>query len=164
MNEMTHTPTGWKRLTSRLGRRISAASTALLMVCIWGGLGVGHHGLRDPHHGGLVNAFSSVGQNLFGAAVFDAATVPPNPVLPQGAVQMDVALDTRIPTFLGVFQPIDPCHKFVQLEVQDGNVTIAVDFAHLPDGVAGHIVDKSLEEFPPSVDRCTAPTVDAMAR
>lgn len=31
-----------------------------------------------------MHAFSSVGQNLFGEAVFDAVTVPPNPIFPQG--------------------------------------------------------------------------------
>ncbi len=111
---------------------------------------------------GLVNAFSSVGQNLFGEAVFDAVTVPPNPVFPQGAVQVDVALDTQIPAALGVFSPVDPCRKFVQIEVLDGDVIIAVDGDVAPDGFETEIVFKSLEDFAPTVERCLAqpPVVD----
>ncbi len=51
----------------------------------------------------------------------------PNPVFPQGYVQMDVALDTQIPAVLGVFTPTEPCRKLVQLEVQNGVVTVAMD-------------------------------------
>lgn len=59
---------------------------------------------------GLVNAFSQVGQNLFGEAVFDAVVVPPNPITP-AAVQVDVALDSQIPATLGVFVPPNPCNR-----------------------------------------------------
>lgn len=112
---------------------------------------------------GLVNAFSSVGQNLFGEAVFSAVTVPPNPVLPQGAVQLDVALDAQIPVAMGVFvppnpiTPTDPCRKFVQLEVQDGSVVVAVDPDAAPAGFSGAVEFKSLAAFAPSLDRCAAP-------
>ena len=42
----------------------------------------------------LVNAFSSVGQNLFGEAAFETAFVPPNPTQPfQIVVDPDVAPD-----------------------------------------------------------------------
>jgi hypothetical protein len=76
---------------------------------------------------GLANAFSEVGQNLFGDAVFDAVVVPPNPVTP-ASVQIDVALDSQIPATLGVFvppnpvTPTDPCRKFVQLELSGGQL------------------------------------------
>jgi hypothetical protein len=111
---------------------------------------------------GLVNAFSSVGQNLLGEAVFDAVAVPPNPTLPQGAVQLDVALDAQIPVAMGVFVPPnpttpDPCRKFVQLEVQDGNVVVAVDPDAAPDGFSTAVEFKSLAAFAPRVDRCAAP-------
>jgi hypothetical protein len=112
---------------------------------------------------GLVSAFSSVGQNLFGEAVFDAATVPPNPVLPQGAVQVDVALDTQIPVAMGVFvppnptSPVDLCRKFVQLEVQDGHVVVAVDPDAAPQGFSAAVELKSLAAFAPRLDRCAAP-------
>jgi hypothetical protein len=110
---------------------------------------------------GLVNAFSSVGQNLFGEAAFGAVTVPPNPILPQGAVQIDVALDTKIPTLVGVFSPLDPCRRFAQLEVQGDTLIMAVDFDAVPDGINTQIVPKSLADIPPAVDRCLAPpTVD----
>lgn len=112
---------------------------------------------------GLVNAFSSVGQNLFGEAVFDAVAVPPNPVLPQGAVQLDVALDAQIPVAMGVFvppnpiAPVDPCRKFVQLEVQDGNVVVAVDPDAAPHGFSAAVEFKSLAAFAPQLDRCGVP-------
>ena len=58
--------------------------------------------------------------------VSGAVAVPPNPVLPQGAIQMDIAIGSQIPALLGVFAPVDPCRRFAQLEVQGGTVTIAV--------------------------------------
>jgi hypothetical protein len=117
---------------------------------------------------GLVNAFGSVGQSLFGSAVFDAVAVPPNPVSPEGAVQLDLAVDSQIPVAMGVFvppnpiAPTDPCRKFVQLEVQDGNVVVAVDPDAAPDGFPTVVEFKSLAAFAPRVDRCAAPppTID----
>ena len=110
---------------------------------------------------GLVQAFHSVGQNVFGEAVFGAVAVPPNPVLPQGAIQMDIAIGSQIPAFLGVFAPVDPCRRFAQMEVQGGTVTIAVDYQALPDGFVAEFVEKSLADRPLAVTHCAAPpTVD----
>lgn len=57
---------------------------------------------------GLVQALDSVGKNLFGSQVFSARALPPNPVFPAGAVQLDVAGDTRIGASVGVFLPPNP--------------------------------------------------------
>lgn len=115
---------------------------------------------------GLVNAFNSVGQNLFGEAAFGAVVVPPNPTVPPNpivpAVQMDFALDTRIPTFVGVVSPTEPCRRFAQLEIQDGTLTMAVDYQALPSGFIAEIVERQLDTVPTAVNRCMAPpTVDS---
>jgi len=110
---------------------------------------------------GLVTAFSSVGQNLFGDAAFAAVVVPPNPVQPQGGVQLDVALDTQIATNIGVFvppnptQPGDPCRRFAQMEVQDGNVVLSVDPDAMPHGFNTTVQFKSLAALAPAVNRCS---------
>ncbi len=132
-----------------------------LLVAFAAGWAVARAPFATKINKGLVNAFSQVGQNLFGEAVFDAVTVPPNPTFPQGAVQMDVALDTQIPVALGVFTPVDPCRKLMQIEVQGGNVVIAVDGNFAPDGFDTQIEFKPLQAFAPTVERCLAPpTVD----
>lgn len=159
MSETTRTSKrGW-RLAAGIARRTAPGSIAALSIAFAAGWASASAPFATRINTGLVNAFSSVGQNLFGEAVFDTVTVPPNPVFPQGAVQIDVALDTQIPALLGVFLPVDPCRKFVQLEVQDGNLSIAVDFDALPEGVVAEISETSLAAFPPAVDRCTAPPV-----
>jgi hypothetical protein len=116
---------------------------------------------------GLVNAFSEVGQNLFGEAVFDAVVKPtPPPISP--AVQIDVALDSQIPTMLGVFvppnpiTPTDPCRKFVQLELSGGQVAIAVDPDAGPANFIPEIQFKDLSASAPTgIDRCVVGSVDA---
>lgn len=57
---------------------------------------------------GLAQALDSVGKNLFGSAVFSARALPPNLVFPAGAVQLDVAADSRIGASVGVFLPPNP--------------------------------------------------------
>jgi hypothetical protein len=116
---------------------------------------------------GLANAFSEVGQNLFGDAVFDAVVVPPNPVTP-ASVQIDVALDSQIPATLGVFvppnpvAPVDPCRKFVQLELSGGELAIAVDPDAAPANFIPEIQFKPLgASAPTGIDRCVAGSVDA---
>lgn len=156
------------RLTAPATRSIRIGALAVL-VAFTSGWALASTAFATRINTGLVNAFSSVGQNLFGEAVFGAVTVPPNPTQPQGAVQLDVALDTRIPVAMGIFvppnpiAPVDPCRKFVQLEVQDGNVVIAVDHAAVPDGVDTQVQFKSLAAFAPRIDRCSTslPSVDA---
>jgi hypothetical protein len=71
---------------------------------------------------GLVQAVDSVGKNLFGSEVFGARAVPPNPIFPAGAVQLDVAADSRIATSVGLFFPNDPvtptaCTRIAAIDV-----------------------------------------------
>lgn len=162
MREMTRMTTlGW-RSAARIARRCGPGSLAALLIAFGAGWASASAPFATRINAGLVQAFSSVGQNLLGEAVFDAVAVPPNPTLPLGAVQMDVALDTQVPTLLGVFSPVDPCRKLVHLRVQDGTVAIAVDSQAFADGLVGDIELTSLAAFPPAVNRCTAtPPVDA---
>jgi len=107
---------------------------------------------------GLVNAFNSVGQNLFGSAVFGARVIPPDPIFPTDTVQLDVADDTRIPVVLNAFAPpnpltpTDPCRTYVQVVVGDGGVRVTVD----PDAPEGVLEVSSLAAVTPSPARCNA--------
>lgn len=85
---------------------------------------------------GLVRALNSVGQDLFGAAVFSARTIPNDPVFPNDPirVQLDFAYDSQIPTAVNLFlppnpiQPVDPCRVAAQLRLNgDGTATVALD-------------------------------------
>jgi hypothetical protein len=111
---------------------------------------------------GLVNAFNSVGQNLFGSAVFGARVVPPNPTFPTSTVQLDFADDTRIPVVLNAFAPpsplipTDPCRTYVQVAIGDGGVTVAVDLDAAPEGFSAELEFRSLAAFTPSPARCPA--------
>ena len=145
-----------------LARRIRPGVIAAVAVAFAAGWATAGTLYATRINAGLVQAFNSVGQDLFGEAVFGAAMVPPNPVLPQGAVQIDIAIDSKVPALAGVFAPVDPCRRFAQLEVQGETLTIAVDYQALPEGFVAEIVEKSLADRPPAVNRCSAPpTVDA---
>jgi hypothetical protein len=111
---------------------------------------------------GLVEAFSSVGQNLFGEAAFETRFVQPNPVHPAGSVQLFLAQDVQLGTGLNVFvppnpvQPTDPCRVAIQLRAVPPNpvepVQIVVDPDVMGDDVA--IVYESLAAYRPSLARC----------
>jgi hypothetical protein len=85
---------------------------------------------------GLLNAFSSVGQNLLGEAAFGASTIPGNPIIP--GVQLDVSTATQIPIAMDVFVPGnpvvpgDPCRRVAQLSVGPAGATLTVD-ANVPN-------------------------------
>jgi hypothetical protein len=91
---------------------------------------------------GLVNAFSSVGQNLLGEGAFGAsAIIPPDPVLP-GGVQIDVSTATHLPVSMDFFippdpvippDPIAPCRRVAQVSVKNGIVIVSADQAFLGD-------------------------------
>lgn len=148
-------------MTARRFCRVRPGVFAVILVAFVAGWTTAATQFATSINSGLVQAFNSVGQNLFGAAVFSAVTVPPNPTLPQGAVQLDFAIDSQIPTQIGVFSPLDPCRRFAQLEVQGDTLTIAVDYEALPEGFTGEIVAKPLAAPPPAVNRCiSSPTVD----
>lgn len=93
--------------------------------------------------------------------MFGAVTVPPNSVLPQGAIQMDIAIGSQIPALIGVFAPVDPCRRFAQLEVQGGTLTIAVDYQALPDGFGGisHSSDTEFQRSSHDANRCVSARV-----
>ena len=102
---------------------------------------------------GLVNAFNSAGQNLFGSAVFGAQGVPPeelpappedrppDPPLPPEelppppepeAVQVDFLTNSQIRTLLNVVEPPEAataqCRVGLQIEIAgDGSVSVIVD-------------------------------------
>jgi hypothetical protein len=118
---------------------------------------------------GLVNAFSSVGENLFGAAAFEASFVPPNPVYPNGSVQLYLAQDVRLGTGVNVFAPpsatpTDPCRSGLQIRVVPPNPTVPpnpiqpVEIVVDPDvfGDDIGIVYESLADYRPSLARCQA--------
>jgi hypothetical protein len=120
-----------------------------------------------------VNAFSSVGQNLFGEAAFESAFVPPNPIFPAGSVQLYLAEDTKLATGLNVFVPpnpivpTDPCRAALQIRVFPQPppilpaLQIVVDPDVAPDGFDTEIVFESLADYRPSLARCeAAPSVD----
>jgi hypothetical protein len=133
----------------------------VIVMAFFSGWAVASTAFATHINAGLVAAFSSVGQNLFGDAAFAAVVVPPNPVQPQGGVQLDVALDTQIATNIGVFVPPNPtaptdlCRRFAQMEVQDGNVVLSVDPDAMPHGFNTTVQFKSLAALAPAVNRCS---------
>ena len=80
---------------------------------------------------GLLNAFGSVGENLFGEGAFGASAIPGNPVVP--GAQVDVSAATQVPVSMNVFIPgnpiipNDPCRRVAQVSVANGQVTVSVD-------------------------------------
>jgi hypothetical protein len=109
---------------------------------------------------GLVTAFNSVGQNLFGSAVFHA--IPPNPIIPGNPVRLFVANDSQIPVAFDVFFPPDPiipgdpCRVVAQLSVgAEGAVRLAYDISAFPNGIQTD-VDTNLAQLQPNVTRCPA--------
>jgi hypothetical protein len=82
---------------------------------------------------GLLNAFSSVGQNLLGEGAFGASAIPGNPVAPSGGVQMEVSRDAILPVSMDIFipgnpvLPGDPCRRAAQVSVSNGQVTVSYD-------------------------------------
>lgn len=109
----------------RLGARAPWISLVVLVSTFTAGWVAAQTAFATRINRGLVTAFNSVGQNLFGSAVFGARVVPPNPGFPSDTVQLDVADDTRLPLLLNVFtpsplQPGDPCRTYVQVAIGEG--------------------------------------------
>jgi len=110
---------------------------------------------------GLVQALNSVGQNLWGSAIFSARLWPVDPCnklrCPSG-VQLDLASDVAFPTRLNVFVPpdvfipVDPCRVVTQLQVGvEGEVAVY----HDPDG-AVDLIPADLSGIRPDIARCPA--------
>jgi hypothetical protein len=95
-------------------------------------------------NGGLLNAFTSVGQNLFGEGAFGASAIPGNPVAPSGGVQMDISRDTILPVSVDLFipgnpvYPGEPCPRAAQVSVVNGQASITIDPA---------LIDQSLVRY-----------------
>ena len=115
---------------------------------------------------GLVTAFNSVGQNLFGSAVFSAH--PPNPIIPGDPLRLFIADDSKLPVAIDIFHPPNPiappnpCRVTAQLSVgADGDVRLAIDSNAFPDGITIDY-DMDLARLRPNVERCPAslPAVD----
>jgi hypothetical protein len=102
---------------------------------------------------GLVTAFNSVGQNLFGSAVFHA--IPPNPIIPGNPVRLFVANDSQIPVAFDVFippNPIAPCRVVAELSIgAEGAVRLAYD-----DSADITVESADLAQLQPNVTRCPA--------
>ena len=114
---------------------------------------------------GLIQAFDSVGKNLFGSAAFGVNGIPGNPVFPAGNVQLDFAVDSRIGTAIGMFIPgnpvipADPCRRMAQLELHPASVATegpTVVLAYDPQFAAPTMVARPLNGNAPNVARCPA--------
>ena len=119
---------------------------------------------------GLVRALDRVGQNLFGAAVFQVAWPPqpirPNDPPPTEPVRLFFADNSLIPVAFNVFWPPDPiipndtCHSYVQVSVsQTDGVVVKYDPRFTPgDSIVLQEADLSAEQ--PSTAQCPAPTLN----
>jgi len=113
---------------------------------------------------GLANALSSVGQNLFGEAVFGVNAIPSNPITPSaGSVQMDVSTATQIPVSLNIFNPgnnipgnpVAPCPLVAKIVTgPDGVVVTADPSVTVIPGLAGQGALRATSNVPAA---CTAP-------
>jgi hypothetical protein len=104
-----------------------------LLPGFFAGVVAGNTLFASSLNGGLLNAFTSVGQNLFGEGAFGASATPGNPVAPSGGVQMDISRDTILPVSVDLFipgnpvVPGDPCRRVAQLSVVNGQASITLD-------------------------------------
>lgn len=116
---------------------------------------------------GLLNAFDSVGKNLFGEAVFSASL--PSQFVPGNPVRIEVATDSRISAALGVFVPgnpvvpTDPCRRIAQLVVTPSSLSSevgpSVQFYYDPETVTAYPLNHyqiAPGQSAPNVARCTA--------
>jgi hypothetical protein len=152
--------------------RKSALVLALLVSFLAGQVSAGTE-FASFINKGLVNAFSSVGQNLFGEAAFESRFVPPTPTFPAGSVQMFVAEDVKLGTGLNVFVPpsaipVDPCRAAIQIRMGNGPPPIMPFQIVVDPDVVGDVgsfledavVEESLAGYRPSLARCEEPPTD----
>ena len=113
---------------------------------------------------GLLNAFDSVGKNLFGDAVFSASL--PSQFVPGNPVRIDVARDSRIGASFGVFVPGNPgvpndlCRRIAQLVVTPASLSTEAATVQLYYDQSAVTVFTSLPPnlVAPNVARCAAAT------
>lgn len=132
------------------------ALTLTTVLALHGGLAAPARAL-NPGPPTLERALDSVGENLFGDAIFGASetTVPDGAgnVLP--AVQLDLQHGSAIPAIFDVFaQPGPPnlpqCRTFFQLEIGAAGVLLRADPEALPEGFDPVVEFVSLVGFPPN--------------
>lgn len=132
---------------------IVALSLALGFAAGWAG-----NEFATQVNPGLVNALDSVGENLFGEAVFSSLVHPPDPNRgTDEAVRLDFAEDAQIPILLNVFHPpgpSEPCRSFLQVEISPLGVRLFGDPDVFPEG--SELVFESLAGHPPGPNRCVA--------
>lgn len=111
---------------------------------------------------GLVNALNSVGQNLFGSAVFRAVQ-PADPVLPSDPIRVFFADNSRIPLAFNVFAPPDPitptnpCRSYLQVSVDPvAGVVVKYDPAAVPAGFSTDMQPVTLAAEKPNTAQCPA--------
>lgn len=114
---------------------------------------------------GLVTALNSVGQNLFGTAVF-AAYTPPDPIFPADPMRIDFAANSRLPLAFNVFSPPNPivpndsCRTAVQVRFFPASPETAARAVLTIDEAAGftpQIVYASLATVVPRTSQCPQP-------
>ena len=114
---------------------------------------------------GLVTALNSVGQNLFGTAVF-AASLPADPWRPPDPIRIDFAANSRLPLAFNVFSPPNPivpndgCHAAVQVRfvpASPGHLAQAVVTIDENAGFTPQLVYTSLRSVTPRTSQCPPP-------
>ena len=123
------------------------------------GWAVGDSAFATSVNSGLVTAMNSVGQNLFGTAVF-GVTVPPNPIVPPNPTRLDFGDNSLLPITLNVFNkqtPTDPCRSYLQVAIADGDVVLTYDPTYAPEGFSATAVAADLSTVYPATSQCPAP-------
>lgn len=116
---------------------------------------------------GLLQAFNSVGQNLFGSAVF-GVEAPPNPIPPGTPVQLYFTDKPAIPVEINVLYPPNyppsPCRVYARLRIGPDGTTLFVgpevvnsDSTSMETLSSGQL-DYSLNDVQPPVSGCNAPS------
>ncbi|MBM4382142.1 MAG: hypothetical protein FJ091_02115 [Deltaproteobacteria bacterium] len=144
-------------------RRSPLLALALIAAFVAGQVSAGTQ-FATSINKGLVNAFSSVGQNLFGEAAFESRFVPPNPIFPAGSVQLFMASDVELATGMNVFVPPnpttpgDPCRVAIQIRSVPTNseapLQVVIDPDVMPGGSDVDLVYDTLASYRPSLARC----------
>jgi hypothetical protein len=139
---------------------LSATATILVFSAGWA---FGNSEIADRVKSGLVVAINSVGQNLFGSAIFGATIINPE-ILPNPdgipTVQLDFGDTSEVPVLINLFHPPDPvepsCEAYAQLSIYDGVAMFIYD-SSLMRGDELMIIDGALVGHPP--DPCRGDVV-----
>jgi hypothetical protein len=145
-------------------RRLIPSALALLCAFAAGWVAAGQS-FATSLNPGLAQAFHSVGQNLFGSAVFGVFS-PVDPCISCDPIRLDFADNTRLPIALNVFappafSPTDPCRSYLKVELltDGGPAVIKYDSAFF-GADAPALVSTDLSGIRPNTSQCPAPAVD----